>query len=105
MGQDWATFICMTKPSDRADLPPGIAEARAEIDRIDAEIVRLLSVRRAIVVRAFQIKLAAGVPLPDEEREDEILEHASERATELDLPRKQVRKIFRQILKISAKSQ
>ena len=95
----------MTDQSDRAGLPPGIPEARAEIDRIDAEIVRLLSVRLAIVVRAFQIKRAVGMPLLDDEREDQILENVVERATELDVPRKQVRKIFRQILKISEKAQ
>ena len=95
----------MKSQPDLQDLPPGIAEARGEIDRIDAEIVRLLSVRLAIVMRAFQIKRAVGIPLRDEKREEQILERAAERATELDLPRKQVRKIFRQILRISAKSQ
>ena len=88
-----------------ADSPPGLHEARVEIDRIDAEIVRLLSVRLSTVMRAFQIKRAVGLNLRDEEREAEIIERAAERATELDLPKKQVRKIFKQILRISRKAQ
>jgi chorismate mutase len=88
-----------------ADSPPGLHEARVEIDRIDAEIVRLLSVRLSTVMRAFQIKRAVGLNLRDEEREAEIIERAAERATELDLPKKQVRKIFKQILRISQKAQ
>lgn len=89
---------------DRSDLPPGIPESREEIDRIDAEIVRLLAVRLAIVMRVFRIKRAAGIPFRDEEREKQILKQAVERAAELNLPKKQVKKIFRRILRISAKS-
>ena len=93
----------MTSPW--TDLPPGIPEARDEIDRIDAEILRLISVRQSVVQRAFQIMRAVGMPLTDEDRDEQTLENAAERATDLDLPRKQVRKIFRQILRISEKSQ
>ena len=92
----------MTSP--RADLPPGIPEARDEIDRIDAEIIRLISVRQSVVQRAFQIMRAVGMPLTDDDRDAQTLENAAERAREVDLPRKSVRKIFRQILKISEKS-
>ena len=90
---------------ERSELPPGLAECRAEIDMIDAEIVRLLSARLGIVMRAASIKHAAGLGFHDEERENVILDCAVERAEEFSLPKKQVRKIFRQILRISAKSQ
>lgn len=86
-------------------LPPGLAEARQEVDRIDAEIVRLLSIRLSVVMRIAQIQRAVGLPFRDEDREDEILDHAAELAKALDLPRKQVRKIFRQIIRISLKAQ
>ena len=91
--------------ADQGELPAGIAEIRAEIDQIDAEIVRLLSIRLSSVLRAFQIKKAAGITLWDEEREDEIISLAVDRANEFDLPKKQIRKIFKQILRISQKAQ
>lgn len=91
--------------ADRRELPPGLPEARAEIDRIDAEIVRLLMVRLAAAMRAAQIKHAAGMRFRDELREEEVITNASERADELGLPKKQVAKIFKQVLRISAKAQ
>lgn len=84
------------------ELPPGLAECRAEIDRIDAEILRLLAIRLAEVMRASQIKHAAGVPFLDEDRETEIIKNAVERGEDFGLPKKQVRKIYKQILRISA---
>lgn len=82
------------------ELPPGLAESRAEIDRIDAEILRLLTIRLAEVMRASQIKHAAGIAFRDEDREAEIIENAVERGEDFGLPKKQVKKIFRQILRI-----
>ena len=87
------------------ELPPGLAEIRAEIDRIDAEIVRMLTVRLSVVAKAAQLKHSFGVPFRDKDREEEIIASAGERAEELGLPRKQVRKIFRQILRISTRTQ
>lgn len=84
------------------ELPPGLAECRAEIDRIDAEILRLLAIRLAEVMRASQIKHAAGMAFQDEDRETVVIQNAVERGEDFGLPKKQVRKIYRQILKISA---
>ena len=74
---------------------------RAEIDRIDAEIIRILAIRLAEVRRAAQIKHAAGMPFMDEDREEEILQNAVERGEEFGLPKKQVKKIFKQVIRIS----
>jgi isochorismate pyruvate lyase len=89
----------------QTELPPGLAEIRAEIDRIDAEIVRMLTIRLSVVEKAAQLKHAMGVPFRDKEREEEIMVTASERAEELGLPKKPVRKIFRQIVRISTRTQ
>jgi chorismate mutase len=83
------------------ELPPGLPEVRAEIDRIDAEIIRILAIRLSEVMRAGQIKHAAGIPFRDEEREEAVIQNAVERGEEFGLPKKQVRKIFRQIVRIS----
>ena len=74
---------------------------RAEIDRIDSEIIRILAIRLAEVMRAAQIKQAAGMPFMDEDREEEILQNAVERGEEFGLPKKQVKKIFKQVIRIS----
>ncbi len=87
------------------ELPPGLPEARNEIDRIDAEIVRLLAVRVGVVLQAAHIKRLVGMPFVDEEREAAIVQNAAERAEDFGLPKKPVKKIFAQILKISALSQ
>ena len=78
-------------------MPPGLPEVRAELDRIDAEIIRLLAIRMAEVMKAAQIKHAAGIPFRDEEREEQVIENAVERGEDFGLPKKQVRKIFKQI--------
>ena len=70
----------------QTELLPGLAEIRAEIDRIDAEIVRMLTIRLSVVEKAAQLKHAMGVPFRDKEREEEIMVTASERAEELGLP-------------------
>ena len=88
--------------TNQRDLPPGLSESRAEIDRIDAEILRLLTIRLAEVMRASQIKHAAGMPYRDEEREAEIIQNAADRGEDFGLPKKQIKKIFKQILRISA---
>ena len=87
------------------ELPPGLAEIRAEVDRIDAEIVRMLAIRLSVVAKAAQLKHSLGIPFRDKDREEEVLDGAVERAVELGLPKKQVRKIFRQILRISTRTQ
>ncbi len=87
------------------ELPPGLPEARHEIDRIDAEIVRLLAVRVGVVLQAAHIKILVGMPFVDAEREAAIVQNAAERAEDFGLPKKPVKKIFAQILKISALSQ
>ena len=87
------------------ELPPGLAEIRAEIDRIDAEIVRMLTIRLSVVNKAAQLKHTHGIPFRDKEREEEIMGQASERAEVMGLPKKQVTKIFRQILRISTRTQ
>ncbi|MBO2516462.1 MAG: chorismate mutase [Clostridiales bacterium] len=50
-----------------------ISEARKEIDALDEQIIALLEKRMALAVLIGKEKKAAGKPLRDEAREDEIL--------------------------------
>lgn len=46
---------------------------RREIDLIDREILRLLNLRVQTAIRAGKLKAAAGRPVYDAQREDEIV--------------------------------
>ncbi len=50
----------------------GLQESRKKIDSIDEQIVTLLNRRAAEVKRIGRLKLAAGLPMVDAERESEI---------------------------------
>ena len=57
-------------------LPPlnlKIEEKRIEIDAIDKAILDLLNRRAAIAKDISLIKLSAGLPIVDQQREDEVL--------------------------------
>lgn len=58
------------------DIPPELAEvvraAREEIDRIDAELVRLLNERATQVIRIGEVKRGLGRPIYQPAREEEI---------------------------------
>lgn len=50
-------------------------ELRAEIDRIDAELVALLARRAACIDRAVVLKRAAGLPARIDARVEEVVEN------------------------------
>ena len=50
-----------------------LADIRKEIDRIDAEVTRLLERRMTLALRAGEEKKKTGKPVRDEKREEEIL--------------------------------
>ena len=54
-----------------------LEEWRKEIDSIDAEIVRLVGARAQIARKIGALKAAAGLPVIDAAREDEILRNVA----------------------------
>lgn len=50
-----------------------LADWRSEIDAIDAELLRLLDQRAAIACEIATIKVAAGLPAYDPQREKQVL--------------------------------
>lgn len=48
---------------------------RRRIDEVDRELVRLLNRRAQMSVQIGQLKKEIGLPIRDEEREDNILRH------------------------------
>ena len=63
-----------------------LADIRKEIDRIDAEVTRLLEKRMTLALRAGEEKKKTGKPVRDEKREEEILSGIEKRAERAFVP-------------------
>ena len=73
---------------------------RKEIDSIDEEIVRLVNRRAKIAREIGVLKAAAGLPVVDETREDEILRNVATRGKGI-LKREAIIRIFRALIRES----
>ena len=75
-----------------------LASCRAEIDALDAELVRLLGRRVEIVDRVVTIKRANNIPalLPD--RVEEVVAHVREEADACGAPPDLAEKLYRQLI-------
>ena len=65
-------------PTGDAKRAPTLASLRAEIDRIDKDLVGLLNRRSEIAVQIGQIKQAQGLDIWSSSREDEVVARAIE---------------------------
>jgi chorismate mutase len=63
-----------------------LEELRAEVDRLDLEIVRLLDARARCALRIGVVKRAAGKPVYQPEREAVVMERARQSAARLGSP-------------------
>ena len=79
---------------------PVLANLRAEIDRIDKELVDLLNRRSEIAVQIGRIKQAQGMDIWSSSREDEVVSRALE-ASKGPLPHETLRLIFRELMSSS----
>ena len=79
----------------------GMDELRAEIDRIDRELVALLARRAAYIDRAAELKRAAGLPARIPERVEEVLGNAGAAAVAGGLDRGLVVALWREIVEWS----
>ncbi|WP_411837478.1 chorismate mutase [Paracoccus sp. ME4] len=67
----------MTQISDIPDMPA----LRAEIDRLDAELMTLLARRHALIDRAARIKAGIGMPARIDDRVEEVVANVRRHAT------------------------
>ena len=81
-----------------------IQARRGKIDRIDAELVRLLNQRTRLAIEIARLKRRFGLARYSRGRESEILEHAM-RASPGPLPAPAVLRLFRQILREMRRAQ
>ena len=75
-----------------------LASCRAEIDALDAELVRLLGRRIEVVERVVAIKKAHAIPalLPD--RVEEVVSHVREEAEVCGAPPDLAEKLYRALI-------
>lgn len=77
-----------------------IEDWRREIDDVDRELLRLLNVRARLALKVGALKRAAGMPLCDSAREQEVLTEAC-RENSGPLDNRAIAKIFRRIIRES----
>ena len=76
-----------------------------QIDKIDSEIVRLLSRRVEVSLKIGGLKKGGGVRVVDLEREKEIFDRLIVEGKKLGFGEKYIRKVFEVIIRDSRKSQ
>ncbi|HRJ77990.1 MAG TPA: chorismate mutase [Planctomycetota bacterium] len=84
----------------RASSLAGIEQLRAAIDRLDAQLQRLLARRMAMSLKVASRKLGLGLPLRDLRREANILSQAAARVV-APLERRSVQAVMKKILEVT----
>ena len=81
-----------------------IEDCRVEIDKVDAEILRLLNLRAELAVRVGESKRLAGLSVCDRAREREVVERAR-RDNRGPLDGEAVARLFRAVIRESRRLQ
>jgi chorismate mutase len=95
----------MTDETEKADALEELARCRAEIERIDHEIISLLADRLALGKRTGELKRMAGLPILDPTREAAVIRRVTTAARDAGLPPEPVREVFWQIVGMSRREQ
>ncbi len=78
---------------------------RAEITRVDTEIIRLIAERQELALKIAQIKSREGIPVHDEKRASDVLKAVFDQAVEQKIDPVAVRKVFEILIAMSEKRQ
>lgn len=84
----------MRKPADCTTM----AEIRAEIDRLDDDLVRLFAERAEFIDRAAEIKAGVDLPARIEARVEEVVANVRRHAESYGLPPDLVEKLWRRLI-------
>ncbi|MFQ5491985.1 MAG: prephenate dehydrogenase/arogenate dehydrogenase family protein, partial [Phycisphaerae bacterium] len=90
----------MTSPT-----PASLAELRAKIDAIDADILQALAQRMGVVAEIAQFKRAHRIAIRDRQREAEVFTQRRQRAEQLGLPTDEIDALYHLILLTSRDQQ
>jgi isochorismate pyruvate lyase len=75
-----------------------MAELRAEIDRLDAELVALFAERTGYIDRAVEIKSEVGLPARIGSRVEEVVANVRRHAVGHGLPPDKMEKLWRKLI-------
>jgi isochorismate pyruvate lyase len=75
-----------------------MADIRAEIDRLDAELVALFAQRTAYIDRAAAIKEQVGLPARIEDRVEQVVGNVRRHAVAHGLPPDKLEKLWRKLI-------
>ncbi len=84
----------MKRPADCVTM----ADIRAEIDRVDEDLVRLFADRAAYIDRAGEIKAELGLPARITPRVEEVVANVRRHALATGLPPELVEKLWRRLI-------
>ncbi|MBA4350642.1 MAG: chorismate mutase [Rhodobacter sp.] len=84
----------MKRPEDCTTM----ADIRAEIDRLDEELVALFAQRTAYIDRAAQIKEQVGLPARIEDRVEQVVGNVRRHAVAHGLPPDKLEKLWRKLI-------
>lgn len=82
-----------------------LEEVRAEIQRIDRNIVDLIKKRTELAEKVLESKRKSGLPINDEVQNKVVLERAVDNAIEFNLDTNPVRSIFKILIEMSIEHQ
>lgn len=82
-----------------------LPELRHEIDRVDGEVLRLLSERRKLIASVIRAKDQSGAPLRDSKREEELLGRVIARGRRHGLDAHFVSRVFHEVIDDSLRVQ
>jgi chorismate mutase len=82
-----------------------LEDLRAEVERVDQEIVRLIDKRGRLAEEIFEAKRALGVGIEDRNQEKLVMKRALDMATELGLDPGAVKEIFATLIRMSLEKQ
>mgnify|MGYP002628345597 CR=1 FL=1 len=84
----------MMRPQDCTDM----AALRAEIDRLDHDLVRLFAARAEFIDRAAQIKSVVDLPARIDDRVEQVVQNVRRHAETYGLPPDLVEKLWRRLI-------
>jgi len=82
-----------------------LEDLRAEVQRVDREIIRLIDKRVRLAEDIFESKKALGVKIEDKNQEKLVMKRALDNATELGLDAGAIKEIFATLIRMSLEKQ
>mgnify|MGYP001768161071 FL=1 len=82
-----------------------LEEVRAEITRLDEDIVRLIAKRQSYAKKVAELKQASGIPVHNSQRKNDVLAYVMTEAKAEHLDPAPVKKIFEILISMNEKAQ